>query len=312
MKRLMPSGLISFLQANPNCLKADLFVVTLPTGTILYATEGQLDITIPSGTAGWAGATTTFKSTTNGLWTRGAITSEASFQMSANTMALTCLAQAATSYPGLSVGLLNAALHGLFDAATVTVYTAYMPLNSYGNVSNGIETKFYGTITKVVNINRTKVEFECADPVYLLDMKVPARLLQSNCSLGFCDANCTLVAATYTQNFTAKTGSTQWVLTPVSAFTQAAAYFTQGVVKCLTGNNAGLSQTVKLHDGSGNLNLMNQWLLPVVAGDTFSVIAGCDKTMTACKSRKTAAGVSVDNSDNFVGMPFTPVPTTAL
>lgn len=63
MKRLMPSGLISWLAANPNCEKADLFSITLPTGTVMNITEGQWDITVPSGTGGWSGSTTTFSST---------------------------------------------------------------------------------------------------------------------------------------------------------------------------------------------------------------------------------------------------------
>jgi hypothetical protein len=287
--------------------------MTLPTGTTFYVTEGQWDLTIPSGTPGWSGATTTFLATTYGRWNRGSITSEASAGCKANTMALTCVPQPSTVYPGMAIGLLNAALNGLFDASAITVYTAYMPLGSYGTIpAGGIETKFTGTITKVPNVNRLKVDFECADPFYLLNTNVPTRLFQSNCPLGFCDSNCTLVAATYTQAFTAKSGSTQYLLTPVSAFTQAAGWSTQGVVKCTAGANAGLSQSVKLHDSSGNLQLMNPFLLPVTAGDTFSVIAGCDKTVTSCKSRKTAAGASVDNSSHFMGYPFIPPPTSAL
>lgn len=398
MKRLLPSGLITFLQQNPNCLKADLFIITLPTGTVLYATDGQFDITLTtfvaspqSGTPGWAGATTTFKATQYGRWKRGSITSEASFNCNSNAMSLTCVPQPGTSYPGLSVGILNAAYSGLFDGAQVDVLTAYMPLLNYGNVSHGVETKFTGTITKITNINRTMVEFECADPFYLLDMKVPTRLIQSNCPWGFCDSNCTLSVATYTQNFTALAGSTSWQLYPVTPFAQASGYFTQGVVKCLTGANAGLSQLVKLNstvgqftlsaaanasggntvytgtvtggasnayagryfvvagfvshtsnngtflcvasdathltlvnsagvseshastaNDTGYLTVSSQWLLPITAGDTFSVIAGCDKTLTACKSRKTAVGGSVDNSINFGGMPFVPVPAKAL
>jgi hypothetical protein len=51
----MSAGLIAALQANPNCLKADCFVVTLPTGLTMYVTEGQFDLIIPSGTNGWTG-----------------------------------------------------------------------------------------------------------------------------------------------------------------------------------------------------------------------------------------------------------------
>jgi hypothetical protein len=57
---------------------------------------------------------------------------------------------------------------------------------------------------------------------------------------------------------------------------------------------------------------MAAWLLPVAAGDTFSVIKGCDKTLATCKSTKKASGAIVDNSINFGGTPFVPVPQTAI
>jgi uncharacterized phage protein (TIGR02218 family) len=312
MKRLMPSGLITFLQQTPNCVRADLFTLTLPTGAVIYVTDGQFDIVVPSGTPGWTGATQTFRATKYGVWSRGAITSEASFDLSSNTMTLTCVPQQSTMYPGLTVGLLNGAYQGLFDAATVTVQTAYMPLGSYGNVSNGIETKFFGTVTKISQINRTKVVFECGDPLYLLNMKIPYRLFQADCPWSFCDSNCTLSAANYTVSFTAATGSTSQLLKPSTTFTQAAGYFSQGVVKCTAGANVGLSQTVQLHDTTGYLELTAPYLLPVSAGESFSVIKGCNKTMPACVATATTAGTVTNNLINFGGTPYTPVPTTAV
>ncbi|MGA8877941.1 MAG: DUF2163 domain-containing protein [Candidatus Korobacteraceae bacterium] len=312
----MSTTLINWLAANKNCMKADLFKITLPTGTVFYATEGQWDVTIPSGTSGWSGSTTTFKATTYGRWNRGTITSEASFSMQANTLELTCIPQPGTLYPGMtSTGILAAAANGLFDAASITVYTAYFAAGQYGTIpSGGIETKFQGTITKVNDLNRIKVVFECGDPMYLLGGeagKIPKRLFQPSCPWSFCDSNCTLSASNYTVAFTAATGSTQYVLTPTSGFSQASGYFTQGVVTCTAGNNVGLSQTVKLH-ASGTLTLMNPWLLPVNAGDTFSVIAGCSKTMTACSGRVQANGTPVNNLINFGGTPFTPPSATSL
>jgi hypothetical protein len=53
MKRLMPTGLITFLQQNPNCIRADIFTIRLPNGQILLATDAQFDITIPDSTPGW-------------------------------------------------------------------------------------------------------------------------------------------------------------------------------------------------------------------------------------------------------------------
>jgi hypothetical protein len=317
MKRLMPSSLITFLQQNPSCLKADLFSIALPTGTVMNVTEAQFDITVPTGTNGWtktdgvtALPTTTFASSTYGKWFRGAITSEASFGLEANSMKLTCNAQQSTAYPNLTLGILGAAFNGLFDACQVSVYTCYMPFGQYGNVSNGIETKFFGLIENLDAIDRTHVEFKVQDPLYLFNQKVPSRIIQTGCSWSFCDANCTLAAATYTQSFTLKSGSTNTTLTPVTAFTQPTGWATQGKVTCVTGNNAGLSQTVKLHDSSGNLEMVLPWLLPVAAGDTFTVIAGCDKSATACANRVTAAGGAVDNLINFSGAIAVPVQST--
>ena len=305
MKRLMPSSLITFLQAIPNCLRADLFTIALPTGVNLYATSGQFDISVPSGTPGWTGSTTTFSASTYGVWGRGAITSEASFDLGANTMSLSCIPQQGTQYPGLQVGLLSAAFNGLFDAAQVTVQTAYMPFGSYGTVTAGIETKFFGCITSTTDITRTRVEFEAADYLYLLNLKVPTRLMQSNCPWSLCDANCGLAASTYTTSFTAATGSTSTTLIPSTAFAKSSGYYSQGVVKCLTGTNAGLAQTVKLQDTTGHLLMTLPWLLRPNVGDTFSVIAGCDKTVTTCTSR-------FSNLLHFGGEPFVPVSSTAV
>jgi hypothetical protein len=305
MKRLMPISLVSFLQTNPNCLKADLFAITLPTGTTIYVTEGQFDITVPSGTNGWTGSTTTFSSSQYGRWSRGAITSEAGFGLQSNTMSLSCVPQQGTSYPGMNVGILNAAFNGLFEPAHVTVYTAYMPSNAYGNLSNGIETKFYGTLEKITEINRLKVTFECADPLYALNLKVPTRVFQSNCPWSYGDSNCNPVGGIQTQSFTAASGSSVWTLIPSSAFSQAFGYFSQGVVKCTAGTNSGLSQTVKLHDASGNLEMSFPWLLTPNVGDTFVVTAGCDKTLPTCISK-------FANQVHFGGDPFIPPPTQAV
>lgn len=314
MKRLMPSSLITFLQTNPNFLKADLFAIDLPNGRTLYATEGQWDITVPSSTPGWSGPQTTFYAAKWGLWERGPVTSEASFKMAANSMSLTCIPQQGTQYPGLDVGILNAALNHLFDAATVRVYTAYMPMGQYGNVSAGIETKFYGTITKAPGFSRNKIEFECADPFYLLNIKVPKRLMQAPCPWIFGDSNCGLDIAHYTLSpITADASSTRAQITQAGGIGPSDDYFTQGVITCLTGANAGLSQTIKSHK-SGVIVPMVPWVLPVSPGDTFSAVKGCGKTSAACSAMKWVNGTTEtgDYRLRFGGTPFTPVPSTII
>lgn len=308
MKRLMPPGLITFLQNTPNCTRADLFAITLPTGTTFYATDGQFDITVPAGTSGWSGSTTTFSAATYGRWERGAITSEASFNLQANSMTLNCTAQQGTSYPGIQVGLLNAALNHLFEPSQVTVYTAYMLPKHYGNVSHGIETKFFGYLVKTSNITRTSVEFECGDANYLANEKVPKLLIQADCPFSYGDVNCNPVGGIKTQTFTANNASTVWTLVPntVSGNLAVADFYTQGIVKCTNGTCGGLSWNVKSQDGSGNIQLESPMIVAPAPGDTFIITAGCDKTLTTCDQK-------FGNRSHFGGLgTFAPPPVSAL
>jgi uncharacterized phage protein (TIGR02218 family) len=282
---------------------ADRVIDSVTIGPVTNLDRANVTTLQPRSTTG--AAAVTFKAREWGVWSRGPITSEAGTKLAANTMELTCVPDALTSYPGLDIGILKAALNHLFDGATVWVYRAYMPIGAYGDVSAGLETVWQGTITNTPELGRTKVKFQCADPLFLLNMKIPSRLFQANCPWSFVDSNCTLTRSDYTVTFTAASGSTQRVLTPASAFTQADGYFTQGVVTCLTGGNAGLSQTVKIHTG-GTVEVMVPWILPVAAGDTFSVIKGCDKTLSTCKATKKADGTVIDNSINHGGTPFVP------
>ncbi len=303
MKRLIPTALLTFIQDNPTCIKADLFAIQLPTGSYLYATDGQWDITVPTAFGGHA----TYKASEYGRWSRGTVTSEASFNLSPNSMTLTCEATSGILYPGTTVGMLAAANVGFFDAAQVTVYTAYMPLDAYGTISYGVETKFYGFIEKVNKLDRNKVEFECEDPLFILNERIPKRMIQSSCPWSFGDANCAVSGgiAAYTQTFTAGTGSNQYTLAPVTTFSQPDGYFTQGVITCTSGNNSGLSQTVKLHPTNNSLEMVSPWVLAVNVGDTFSVVAGCDKSAGTCASK-------FNNTIHYGGCIAVPVPNQAM
>lgn len=295
---------IAWWAANPNALKADCFSVKLPTSSEpLYVTEGMFDITVPASMSP-TGTAITFRATEYGLWSRGKITSEATFQCRSNAMTLTMVPK--------DSAYLREAFNHIFDGAEVWVWTAYMPSGQYGSVQV-FETKFQGRIIKTPQIDRLKCQFECADPLFLLNQKVPSRLVQSNCFKSFADVNCTLMASNYTVNFTAAATSTQTTLSPASPFTQPDGYFVQGIVTCLTGENAGLIQTVKAH-ADGSLRVMVPWLYPIATGDAFSVLKGCDKTPTACAGMKWANGTAEPKNWQlrFGGMPFVPPPTNSL
>lgn len=79
----------------------------------------------------------------------------------------------------------------------------------------------------------------------------------------------------------------------------AQGYFTYGKVKWLTGNNTGYSADVWRFSYGGLVTLLTPMTYPIEVGDTFEIIAGCDKTFQTCKLRYL-------NVINFRGEPYLP------
>jgi len=81
------------------------------------------------------------------------------------------------------------------------------------------------------------------------------------------------------------------------------AWFTQGTVTWLSGENAGQMGTVKADRktsaGRRRIALWQAPGRPVAAGDRFRVVAGCDKQVGTCR-------VKFDNLLNFRGFPLIP------
>lgn len=83
-----------------------------------------------------------------------------------------------------------------------------------------------------------------------------------------------------------------------SALTQANGYFTGGEVEFTSGNNNGLKMEVKAFQ-STQITLALPMPYTVQSGDTFRVIAGCDKAFETCKTK-------FNNVINFRGEPHVP------
>jgi len=127
------------------------------------------------------------------------------------------------------------------------------------------------------------------------------RLYTSNCGADLGDGRCkinldapgyrgagTVAAVTATSSFSAS---------GLDAF--ADGWFTAGKLTFTSGANAGLSIEVKAHRVSGGVELWQAMPNPIVAGDTFTVTAGCDKRFATCHDR-------FNNIVNFRGFPHIP------
>ena len=103
--------------------------------------------------------------------------------------------------------------------------------------------------------------------------------------------------------FTGTVGSNPTVSTvPVVGVSQADGVFDQGWA---TFQNGLFFRTIKTWAGN-TVNLLKP--LPALAlpnhGDSITLVAGCDTTMTTCQSK-------FNNLRHFRGQPYVPVPETA-
>jgi hypothetical protein len=81
-------------------------------------------------------------------------------------------------------------------------------------------------------------------------------------------------------------------------YTYQIGYFAYGTVKFLTGLNAGFSMDVKAF-APGVVTLTMTLPYPLTVGDTYSIVAGCDRLFGTCKAR-------YNNVPNFRGEPYVP------
>ena len=84
--------------------------------------------------------------------------------------------------------------------------------------------------------------------------------------------------------------------------TYAEGWFARGILTWMSGANMGLLGEVKFHRRSGAQMLVELWqetVQPVAAGDAFLVRAGCDKQLSTC-------GAKFNNVVNFRGFPHIP------
>lgn len=292
MKNVTPE-MLAFLQStdSESIYVADLIEIAMIDGTVLRATNGQADIR-HNGHMYYA--------VDLGNWQRGKVSTKLGLQ--GTTMDLTVSADNTVLVPGRPCSVIQGINLGLFDGATVTVYTAYMP--TYGDTSLGVETKFVGQWGETRRIGRTSAEIECQSFLFLLNQQMPKGLLQSTCRWALYSAGCALNKAAYTVTNSVGSGSTQSVINAATSLSRPDSYFAQGIITFTSGDNLNLSTLVKTHAGQV-LSLEPALLFSVQVGDTFTISAGCDHRMSTCKTR-------FSNVTNFGGNPYIPDPSNAI
>jgi uncharacterized phage protein (TIGR02218 family) len=83
-----------------------------------------------------------------------------------------------------------------------------------------------------------------------------------------------------------------------AARNEAGGYFDYGLVKIISGANAGITREVKQFK-AGVFTSFQPWPFALAAGDNYEAIAGCDKSFDSCKNK-------FHNALNFRGEPHVP------
>ncbi len=288
--------------------RADLFEITMPNGQVIYATNQQIDVT-------WNG--NTYYGSKFGAWERGKQTSVADFSLQSNSMTLTLTADTSISFPGTSTPFMSTIFSGILDAAPViatTVYAPLLPPNVQGAESSivGSMALFSGCIVNVEQLGRSKAELTVQDWMYLLNLKVPVRVIQPGCPHVLFDTGCALSASAFAINNQAASGSGGVLVYPESGWpttdhlgnSTASPYFVQGKIQWLSGQNSGLWGYV-IAQASSYLQLAQAMPFPIAVGDSFNAYPGCDKLQSTCANK-------FQNLVHFSGTPYTPPPEQAI
>ncbi len=298
------SSLVTFLNATTAVpFVAHLFAITPRGASTVYLTSHSANITVGGHT--WlAGGGTTTRPLLRYLGREqkaGLDPAELRFAM---------LTDGSASVVWGSVRLQVAALDGVLDGAWVRVERIFGQALDTPDTSLGTLPIHEGPISGR-RIGSFGVEFTVSDGRDDLVRPFPGRLVQPGCNWKFGSTQCGISAASHTFTYTTSTGTTATRLVSGSLTTKAAGYFDLGLVTLTSGALSGMQRGVKAHDATtGYLDLDRPLASVPATGTTFSVVAGCPKTLAACGFNGTNGKFGVVNGENYGGFPFIPNPDT--
>ncbi len=279
------AGLIALLNSQ-QFLMADLYTITLADGTVLRYTSADGDITYAGNLFSSAGS----------ILTRGALRTVIGIEV--DTLEVNFLTNSTVTINSLPVA--QFAAQGGFDGARLELDTVFMPVNAWGDTSNGVLIQFVGRVAEV-EATRSGVRMRVNSDLELLNIALPRNIYQAGCIHTLYDARCTKVASSLGVASNVTAGSTRSVIN--CGLANASGYFDLGYITFTSGVNSGLKAGVKSYT-TGVLTLTFPLTVAAASSDSFTAFPGCDKTIATCTNK-------FSNSANFRGYPFIPAPETS-
>ncbi len=188
---------------------------------------------------------------------------------------------------------------GVYDKAIMEFAVVDYEHPEYGKI-----ILLTGLLSTMTVTNRRSGQFEIRGLLTRGDTRI-GEYYSAQCRADLGDARCTVSLAAFTTTGTVTTVETQGKIRATLGADFANGFFTHGVMTFTSGDNTGIS-----------MEILNQFAYDVVedsmflalrmpydiqVGDTFDLVAGCDKTPDTCR-------VKFSNIKNFRGEPFVPGP----
>ena len=283
--KTVSAPLLAHLQAGGPFVMADLYTITMASGTLLRWTSYDVDVVHPV-----SGLT---YSSSGPVISRGKTRTIIGAEV--DTLDVSIFPRTTDLING--VGILAAAQAGGFDGAMLNLERAFL---SPAPTAVGVVSMFYGRFADL-KIGRTSLVCRINSGTEALATLLPRNRYQPGCIHTVYDSGCGLSRSSFGSSSTVLASSTNILLN--CGLSNAASYFDRGYVQFVGGALDGVRRTVKSYT-PGAITLFSPLPSVPVVSAVFSAYAGCDKTQATCTSK-------FSNVAQFRGAPYIPIPVIA-
>ena len=220
------NSLVTWLQTTTEIRMADLYTITLKSGTALRYTTWDTNLVVLGNT---------FLTGPPHI-ARSAI--EEKIGMEVATLEVTIEASLTDTVSG--VPILQAIGQGIFDGAGFRIDRLFMDSNSN---QIGAVVRFSGFIGPVEELTRTSAKLTVNAATAYLNMQLPSIILQPGCTNTLFDPRCGLLKSSYANNLVVQAPCTLNKIITTSS--QPDAYFDNGQLVFTSGANNGLVKAIR-------------------------------------------------------------------
>lgn len=286
---LSPGHLVSWLLANKEAKPIDLWSITLQNGTELLYSGTDVAVTVNGKTYGLGPH-----------FERERV----SQRMGVSVDAMRVSVVATDDHTINGVPILRAMAQDAFRGAEVSVAWCLLDM---ANQPQGIVGGFSGTFGDVSAATRYKSKFTVRSKLSLLDTQVPSEVYQPGCKNRLFSGRCGVSEAAFTVAGTVASATAdrrQITSTSAAVIAKPTGWAALGTLRFTGGPNNGQSRPVRVHTLSGGiatLEAIYPFPFMPLAGNSFQLLAGCDKTYNTCSTK-------FSNGARLRGEQFVPPP----